>query len=172
MELKNFLSSHQKYISTQWTEAIIRTYPEEGAKFFGATSNQFANPVGHTFRNNIERIVIALAQGTDISECRQELDGIIRIRAVQGFTPTQALSFIPALKEIVYQKINKTIPAETMSTMVYDINKITDALMFLGFDLYMQCRETLWKQKANELYNRTHKLLERAKLITDEQTAG
>ena len=171
MKLEKFFADHQKYLCSQWTEAIIKTYPEEGAKFFSASANQFSNPVGHTFRNNIERIVLTLAKGADVAECSQDLDGILRIRAVQGFPPSLALSFIPVLKDIAYQQIIKNYPAETIS-MLQDLNFVVDRLLLLGFDLYMQCRELLWQQKANQLYSRTHKLLERANLIQGEEVAG
>lgn len=85
MDLSKFLVDNHRGISAQWVEAIIQTYPSEGAKFFSGSANQFANPVGHTFRNNIEKMFLNLAKGADVAECTKELDGILRIRAVQGF---------------------------------------------------------------------------------------
>jgi hypothetical protein len=107
MDLHKFLTEHHKRICGQWTEAIIKTYPEEGAKFFSGSSNRFSNPVGHVFQNNVERIFLTLARGLDVAECTKDLDGILRIRAVQGFTPSAALCFIPALKEIVYSEASR-----------------------------------------------------------------
>lgn len=172
MDLKKFLTDNHKNICSQWTDAIIKTYPEEGGKFFSATPNQFSNPVGHTFRSNIERIFLTLANGADVSECSKDLDGILRIRAVQGFSPSVALCFVPALKEIVYQEILRRNPAEPVNSILHDWNITVDRLTMLGFDLYMNCREVLWQQKANQLYNRTHKLLERANLLKNEEVAG
>lgn len=172
MELKKFLTDNQKSICAQWTDAIINTYPEEGAKFFAGSSNQFANPVGHTFRNNIEKIYQTLVRGGDVAECSQDLDGILRIRAVQGFAPSVALCFLPALKEIVRRELAKTNPAQATEAMLHDWNVSVDRLTMLGFDLYMSCRELLWKQKANQLYSRTHKLLEKTNLLKDEEVAG
>jgi hypothetical protein len=172
MELQKFLTDNHHAICAQWAEAIIKTYPEEGAKFFSGSSNQFANPVGHTFRNNVERIYKVLLSQADVAECSTDLDGILRIRAVQGFAPSVALSFLPALKEIVRRQLEKACPAEHVDSMLYDWNTRVDRLTMLGFDLYMNCRELLWKQKANQLYSRTHKLLERANLLKDEEVAG
>ncbi|MDY0274941.1 MAG: RsbRD N-terminal domain-containing protein [Desulfomicrobium sp.] len=171
MKLENFFADHHKYLCSQWTEAIIKTYPEEGGKFFSSTSSQFSNPVGHTFRSNIERIVLAVAKGTDVAACTQDLDEILRIRAVQGFSPAVALGFIPALRNIVSQHIIEKCPAETHVALLGDLNILVDQLVLLGFDLYMQCRELLWRQKANQLYSRTHKLLERANLLQGEEAA-
>jgi hypothetical protein len=172
MELNKFLTDNQKSICAQWTDAIIKTYPEEGAKFFAGSSNQFANPVGHTFRNNIEKLYLSLLRGGDVAECSKDLDGILRIRAVQGFAPSVALCFLPALKEIVRRELAKTGRAQEMEEGLHDWSVRVDRLTMMGFDLYMQCREVLWKQKANQLYSRTHKLLERANLLKDEEVAG
>lgn len=172
MELQKFLADNHHAICAQWSEAIIKTYPEEGAKFFSGSSNQFANPVGHTFRNNVERIYKILLSDADVAECSTDLDGILRIRAVQGFAPSVALSFLPALKEIVRRQLEKAGPVEQADAKLHDWNTRVDRLTMLGFDLYMNCRELLWKQKANQLYSRTHKLLERADLLKDEEVAG
>ncbi len=172
MELSKFLTDNQKGICAQWTDAIIKTYPDEGAKFFSGSSNQFANPVGHTFRSNIEKIFMTLLRGGDVAECSTDLDGILRIRAVQGFAPSVALSFLPALKEIVRRELAKTGRVQEMDETLHDWNVRVDRLTMHGFDLYMACREVLWKQKANQLYNRTHKLLEKANLLKDEEVAG
>ncbi|PKN41580.1 MAG: hypothetical protein CVU60_09280 [Deltaproteobacteria bacterium HGW-Deltaproteobacteria-18] len=172
MELQKFLADNHHGICAQWSEAIIKTYPEEGGKFFSGSSNEFANPVGHTFRTNVERIYKVLISEADVSECSTDLDGILRIRAVQGFAPSVALCFLPALKEIVRRQLEKACTDAEADAMLHDWNIRVDRLTMLGFDLYMNCRELLWKQKANQLYSRTHKLLERANLLKDEEVAG
>lgn len=172
MELQKFLTDNQHAICEQWAEAIIKTYPEEGAKFFSGSSNQFANPVGHTFRINVERIYKVLISDCDVADCTTELDGILRIRAVQGFAPSVALCFIPALKEIVRRQLVKECPLDQVDALIHDWSLRVDRLTMVGFDLYMSCREVLWKQKANQLYSRTHKLLEKANLLKDEEVAG
>jgi hypothetical protein len=172
MELQKFLADNHHGICAQWSEAIIKTYPEEGAKFFSGSSNEFANPVGHTFRNNVERIYKVLISEADVSECSADLDGILRIRAVQGFAPSVALCFLPALKEIVRRQLEKACTVAEADAMLHDWNIRVDRLTMIGFDLYMNCRELLWKQKANQLYSRTHKLLEKANLLKDEEVAG
>jgi len=110
--------------------------------------------------------------GGDISGCATDLDGILRIRAVQGFAPSVALCFLPALKEIVHREIEKAYPSESEDAALHEFNVRVDRLTMIGFDLYMSCRELLWQQKANQLYSRTHKLLEKANLLKDEEVAG
>ena len=112
-----------------------------------------------------------MTRGDDVAECATDLDGILRIRAVQGFAPSVALSFLPALKEIVYREIAKMHSSELTDVLLHDWNVRVDRLTMMGFDLYMACREILWKQKANQLYSRTHKLLEKGNLLKDVEVA-
>lgn len=93
MDVYKFLTDHHNSLVAQWAEALFQTYPEEGAKFFSGSNNQFANPAGHTFRTNLETILRTLQSGKDAAACAKELDEIMRIRAVQGFTPSVALCF-------------------------------------------------------------------------------
>lgn len=172
MNTNNFLRDNHKAIAAQWVESILQTYAEEGSKFFSANANQFANPVGHAFRANVDSILSVLSRGEDVGECAKALDGILRIRAVQGFSPSVALCFLPALKEIVYREFRKASPDTPTDDALHEWNVTVDRLTMLGFDLYMNCRELLWKQKANHLYNRTHKLLEKANVLESEEVAG
>ena len=172
MNIDGFLAENELALGRLWTEAIINTYPDEGAKFFSGSSNQFANPVGHTFTNNIGRILRVVIRDADLEQCRQDLDGILRIRAVQGFSPSVALCFLPALKEIIFREMSRSFSPEQIGCALHDLYTRIDRLTLMGFDLYMACREELWRQKANQLYSKTHKLLERANLLKDEEVAG
>ena len=172
MDLPKFLIEHHKRIAQQWADAIFQTYPEEGSKFFSGSSNQFANPVGHSFRSNAEAMLLALAKGGDVADCTKFLDSILRIRAVQGFRPSVALCFLPALKEIVFREVVRHHQSIEVEGALREWNIVVDRLTMLGFDIYVDCREVLWKQKANELYNRTHKLLEKSNLLQSEEVVG
>lgn len=170
MDLERTLRERQSAIAEEWTGAILRTYPEEGGKFFASVNNRFSNPAGYTFRTNTERILAKLLDGATEAECAKDLDGILRIRAVQGLSPSVALSFIPALKEILYREVSRV--ASEADALLHDWYIRIDRLLLMGFDIYMNCREMLWQQKANQLYDRTHKLLEKANLLQKEDVTG
>ncbi len=172
MELERILRERQGTIAQEWVGAILRTYPEEGAKFFGSVDNRFSNPAGHAFRTNTERIVAKLLDGVSEGDCATELDGILRIRAVQGLSPSVAFSFVPALKEILYRQVCEAISPEEADRLLHEWYIRIDRLLLMGFDIYMGCLELLWQQKANQLYDRTHKLLEKANLLQKEEVTG
>jgi len=167
MSLEKFFKSKIRTISDRWADAIIQSYPEEGAKFFAGSKNQFANPAGHTFRTNVERILNLILSGDDSEELRTQIDGIVRIRAVQGLGPSRTVAFVFALRSIIEEEVARaglTLSGEDRDFWTVKV----DELALMAFEQYVKCREVLWEQKANHLYNRTHKLLERADLLKKE----
>jgi hypothetical protein len=66
----------------------------------------------------------------------------VRIRAVQNFTPSQAIGFVFDLKGL----IRAMAPADRQASkeMVVIESRI-DALALLAFDLYMSCREKIYE---------------------------
>jgi hypothetical protein len=170
MSLEKFFKAKVRTISDRWADTIINSYPEEGAKFFGNAKNQFANPAGHTFRANTEKILtLLLAGGGESEELRALVDGIVRIRAVQGLGPSRTVAFVFALRDIIEDEVTRA--GQTMSADERALwTGRVDELALTAFDQYMKCREVLWEQKANHLHNRTHKLLERANLLKKEVT--
>jgi hypothetical protein len=89
-----------------------------------------------------------------------------------GVCAFRGLVLFPALKEIVRRQIGKSVSFGIGDALMYELNTRIDRLTMIAFDLYMSCRETLWQQKANQLYSRTHKLLEKANLLKDADVAG
>ncbi|MCX6635381.1 MAG: RsbRD N-terminal domain-containing protein, partial [Acidobacteria bacterium] len=83
------------------------------------------------------------------------LDAIMRIRAVEDHTASQAVAFLFLLKEVLREKS----PAADLAAFE---NRI-DRMALLAFDLYMKCREKIYEIKAEEAKRRVY-LLERVSL--------
>jgi hypothetical protein len=167
MSLESSLLEKREQIVAAWCESLLSTYASEGAKFFASQKNQFANPVGHTFLENLRTLFPRLVRAEDFEEkeIRELMDGIIRIRAVQGFPPSKAVAFVTSLKGAVERVLRKDIDAPDNIAAWRDMCSRIDTAQGMAFDIYMQCREKLWELRANHLFNRTHKLLERAQVI-------
>jgi hypothetical protein len=105
--LKNFLSDKRAVILQKWTDHILDTYPAETANFLRGKNSRFANPVGHSVSTGVEGIFEDLLQGIDQDRVSVFLDNIVRIRAIQEFTPSQAISFVFFLKKIVRDELAK-----------------------------------------------------------------
>ena len=96
------------------------------------------------------------------------LDPIIRIRAVQNFTPSQATSFILSLKKVLRENLTKELRDNGATAELIAFESKIDQLCLMAFDIYMQCREKIYQISANETRNRTFKAFQRAGLISEE----
>ncbi len=164
MGIREQLKENREKILKKWFESIVETYPAETVKFLKKTKDQFHNPVGQTIREGIEGILVELTGEGEIEKITPFLDRIIRIRAIQDFTPSAAVSFIFQLKGIIRQELDVN---KIDSDELAGLDKKIDELALRTFDIYMGCREKLYELKATELRNWTYKLLERANLLTE-----
>lgn len=141
-------------IVQRWLDEILATYGKEASLAFGRQKNQFANPVGHTLREGIRVLFDALLYdptGDDLERVRQHLHDIIKIRAVQQFTPSQAINFIFQLKQIVRDEMGTKITDPLFLRELAVLEDRIDRLAQDAFDIFVQCREQLLELRVNEL---------------------
>lgn len=163
MSFQEVLTKHKSAILEDWLQAILETYPPETARFLRQTKDGFANPVGATIKAETEHIFDELlASSPQGQELNKFLDRIIRIRAVQDFTPDHALSFIFALKHAVRHRLGKEIEKQGLGDELLRYEDMVDRLMLLAFGIYMSCREQIYDLKAKEMRNLYAKVLERS----------
>lgn len=170
MTLQNLLSSRRQEILKQWFDETIKSYPENTAAFLREQKNRFANPVGQTILGGLDSLLACLQQEEESRELAGFLDNIIRIRAVQDLTPSQAVSFIGAIKGIVRDEADRS--GGGSSDELYRFEARVDRMMLQAFDVFMQCREKLYDIKANELRNMTFRILQRANALGETQQQG
>jgi len=169
MELKGLLQEKRSNILKRWTDLVLDTYPAESALFFRKQKNRFANPVGHIITEGMEDLFEEILQGDDFNPDNVStfLDNIIRVRAIQDFTPSQAVSFIFLLKKVLREELNREIRENNLAGELLLLESRIDDLALLAFDIFMKCREKIYELKAMELNNQTYTLLKKAKLIVD-----
>ena len=167
MNLKNLLSKKKKPILERWFNLIIETYPPETTQFLKSQKDRFANPVGATIFQGIEGIFDQFLQESESEKISAFLDNVIRIRAVQDFTASQALVFIFHLKKVIREELRNEIREKGLSDEMLALESAIDDLALLSFDIFMECREQVYELKANEVKNMTFSLLKKAKLIYD-----
>ncbi|MGA7875218.1 MAG: RsbRD N-terminal domain-containing protein [Desulfoferrobacter sp.] len=169
MDLAKFLTQHGPSILKKWFNSILDTYPPETARMLKREKNQFANPVGSTIYQGMEGLYQELINGINPETVTPFLDKIIRIRAIQDFSPSRAIAFVFTLKELVREQSKEAegsqegLPSEDLVSFEARI----DQLVMLAFDIYVQCREQLYELRVNEVKNRTHRLLQRANLLAE-----
>ena len=93
MRIENLLEQRKAAIVKKWFDRVIQTYPADTSKFLKNHKDPFANPVGQTVLRGLEALFDTLLKEPDTDTISSFLDPIIRIRAVQDFTPSKAVSF-------------------------------------------------------------------------------
>lgn len=167
-DLKNILSDKKSDILNLWIDHILDTYPADTANFLRDKKNRFTNPVGHSVSEGAEGIFDDLLNGRRQESVPVFLDNIIRIRAIQEFTPSQAISFVFFLKKIIRAELAKEAGGKGLSAGLTLLEDQIDSLGLLAFDIFMRCREKLYDIKANETRHMTFRLLQKANMICEK----
>jgi len=167
MNLKQELDKNKAFFIKKWFQATIDTYPAQTAKILGKDSNRFDNPVGSATHETIESVFNLIIKDFNEETLEKELDPVIRIRAVQSFSASQAVSFVFALKEIGENILDKSLLRE--------FDKLVDKIALAAFNKLMKCKEEIFLLKATESKRRIHRAFERAGLVaelTEEELVG
>jgi len=126
----------------------LDTYPEQTSRFLLQTKDPFRNPVGGVLREGLPVLFEELAGRFNRDRIQSALGEIVRVRAVQEFTPGQAVGFIFLLRQIIREELR---PAQ------YDpgaLERRIDELVLIAFDLYSGCRDKMSEIKVNEAKRR------------------
>ncbi len=167
MKLTKLLAQKKAPIVGRWLDLIFETYPDDAQRFLTKQKDRFANPVGTTISKEIENLYDELIEGLEPDRVSPLLDRIIRIRAVQDFSPSQAVKFIFLLKKAIKKEILEEILEDQLSEDFSIMESRIDDLALLAFDLYMNCREKLYDIRANEAKNQVSRLLQRAGMLSE-----
>jgi hypothetical protein len=79
------------------------------------------------------------------------LDAVVRLRAVQGFRPSEALSFVFDLRAIAAEAGGELPPLLDGRS---HLDGRIDRLALMAFDRYMACREQIASLREKELQKR------------------
>ncbi|HYA88184.1 MAG TPA: RsbRD N-terminal domain-containing protein [Nitrospirota bacterium] len=170
MKLNNLLLEKKSAILKKWFDAVVESYPNETSALLKKQKAQFTNPVGYTLSEGLEHLFDSLLQGMLPDTVARFLDSIVRLRAIQEFTPSEAVMFIFRLKKVVRQELgNELLQQLGIIEELSTFESAVDDLALYAFDLYVQCREKIFELKANEAKNATFRLLQQARLIVDNQ---
>ena len=177
MKLPEILKQKRDAILERWFRLILETYPPDTSYFLRKQKDRFANPVGHTISRGVEALYDELVNGTGAVQVSPILDPIIRMRAVQDFSPAEAVGFVFSLKKAIREELKGEVRGGAISDDLSKLECRIDDMALLAFDVYMKCREKIYEIKANEVKNRTFMLLERAGLVceipeAEEDSAG
>ena len=168
MKLESLLTQKKAAVLEKWRDLIVQTYPADASEFLKRDKDRFNNPVGYTIASGTEGIYDALLEGSASNVLSSTVDSIVKIRAVQDFSPSQAVAFVFLLKKAIREQLAAEMRENGLSSQLLAFESKIDELALLTFDSYMRCREKIHDIRVNEIRNGTFKLRERINLADEE----
>ena len=163
MKLAHLLSQKKSAIFERWLDLIFSTYPPETAAFLKKEKDRFNNPMAYRIYEGAKGLVNGIVSGATAAEVSGYLDEIIRIKAMQDASPSQALAFIFFLKTVVREELAKEIRADAdLEAEVVELESQIDGMALLGFDVYLKRREKLFEIRVDEVKRSVSGLLRKA----------
>lgn len=169
LDLAEGFRNHQDTIIARWVEYALSSY--SSSAFFKKESDPFANPVGGNFRQAFAALFPLLLRGAPREEYQEPLERFVSIRAVQQFTPSQAIAPLNAVKHIVREVFAKDRERAHLAAELYDFDFAVDIALLAAFDIYMGYRERLYAVRLEEIRSGSHILTDSrcpSKLLKDE----
>ncbi|MCD6586295.1 MAG: RsbRD N-terminal domain-containing protein [Desulfobacteraceae bacterium] len=168
MDFEQYLKKNKQKLVEKWIAAVIATYPADAVKFFNNTNDPFANPVGSTIKRSIGLLFAQVVKKKmEPTAVKEALDLIIRLRAVQEFTPSQAISFIFTIKHLFQKSLNKYRPDKGVDLFLEDVASNVDELILFAVDIYGKYREKIYLLRINQGKESLKKLLIKKEIICE-----
>ncbi len=160
MNLIEALKSKKKQILSTWVDRTLDSYASSG--FFKRSRDKFANPVGVNIREGLAALFDLLVRKAPREEYLAPLDQVIRIRAVQEFTPAQAVAPILELKWVIRQILSADKNTRHLLSELDSFDCDIDRAALTAFDMYTACREQLYENRIRELKSGSYILTDSA----------
>jgi len=133
----------QQEIVEKWIERLANAHPQQSAALRAPQPDPFRNPVGYAVRKSLLQLWEEL-----VGEMRPEvvdgaLDTILRIRAVQDLSPSEAVGFVDQLRPL----LRETCPPLDLASLQERIDQLATA----ASGKYTQCREQIAAVRLHEV---------------------
>jgi hypothetical protein len=171
MGLPEILRERREALAGRWRELVLESYPPGAVAFLRQEKDGFRNPVGATIRQSIDELTAALITDASREGPSAALDAMVRMRAVQNFSPGETVGFVflfrRALSDVLGDELAGVPAAELMGL----IARLED-LALEAWDRYAACRDKVSDLRAREAVASTYALLKRAGLLADASEAA
>ena len=155
------LKARKDAVFQRWLADALASYSKEAAKTFGRKKDPFENPVGTSLRAATRAIIEVLLGETDAETMQPHLEQIVKIRAVQEFTASQAVGFIFRLKEAIRAELAKEARDPRLAAQWVELEGQIDRIGLAAFDIFVRCREQIGDLRVNEVKRRVSWILEK-----------
>lgn len=151
MDLAKVLRNNRKRIVEQWVDYTLSTY--KSSRFFRQEGDNFANPIGGVTKEALAELFLLLADNSEPETFVKPIEKIVRLRAIQDFAPSQAVSPFHAVKHITRDILAKDSKHSHLINELYDFEFAVDMAVLAAFDIYLDSRERLYKVRLEELHS-------------------
>ena len=155
MQITGLLIAKKTAVRQQWIDLIVETYPPESHNFF-KKNNEFQNPVGKALTDLADSVIETVIDDEEITDSAVILEEFVKMRAVQEFSPSEAIGFILFLKQALREQLAEEIASQKLEQELQILNMRIDSILLKVFDIYTQSREKLFKIRADELKRRSY----------------
>jgi len=144
--------TEQEQILAKWNEAVFASYPLDMTGFARTQEDQFRNPGGHAIRLALEEIYTAVS-GRLSSETllRGSLEMFVKLRAVQDFTPVQALGVVYLLKPLLRERVLPACLQNGLLDEYLEAESRLDTVALLACDMYVTSRVQVFEERIGEI---------------------
>ena len=162
MQILQLLVEKETIIVEKWLNHVLGAFPADGMHFLKKTVDRFANPLGANFSEGLTALYRALRSEEKV-DVTLVLEQLMKVRAVQAEqTPSESLSFMFELKNIVRDECRKEWSADLENEWSALANRL-DRMALQAFDLYMASRERLFQVRIRELKSGNYHLTDNMK---------
>lgn len=149
--LAQIVETSENEILNEWLGKL----KEAGAMSAGRMSAQDLTTQCQQF---LKAFKTALSSGVDVKsdaygEIRAMIEHISRLRALQGYSPSETAIFIFSLKEPLFNRLNAVYgrDASQISRGVLEATMIVDKLGLLTFETFVKAREEVINRQSREI---------------------
>ncbi len=149
--LKKFLQARKPAILETWFQSVINIYPAERRDFLRRKEETFTNPIGSSIYEALAGLLSEIIEDKNLGRIEDALQELIHLRAVEDFSPGQAISFLPTLRQIIREELRSANLINAYQEEYDHLANLIDELTRRAFDIYMGCREKIFNLKVKEL---------------------
>lgn len=171
MGLEQRIAQRTEELAEKWACLILGSYPPETQAVWKANREIFSNPVGHSIRTTASELIPLLLAWNDAEAVAAALTKLVKIRAVQDFSPSQALSFVFSLKKLLRQEFMKELAAQGALEELLAFETRVDNLAVIAFDLYVSARDQVQRMRVEEVKRAHTNIVRRANLMRSDVAA-
>ena len=161
MTFAELLCQRKDAVVQRWVDAALATYGDKSSAALRRQKDPFANPIGHKLRTATPAIFQALLDGSDLDG--SDLDGsgaeatgrqlheIVKMRAVQQFSASDAVGFVFLLKDAVRAELPEATGNPQFAAELAALERRIDRIALVAFDVFVECREQVCELRINEV---------------------